>query len=156
MIESINADGALISILRGDPGKEPREFPIQHLHIQNFSFDGPADFQAQLTNAIPVGEIDANGQFGPWIPDEPRTIPVAAHYTFKNADMGTIKGIMGVMQSEGKFSGPLDYLNVQGTCDIPNFALRTLHPKRWHTHAQKTKLTSFIDQLINIANDECG
>ena len=124
MIDAIEADGALISILRGDPNKEPREFPIQHLHIQKFSFDGPADFQAQLTNAIPTGEIDAAGQFGPWIPDEPRTIPIAAHYTFKNADMGTIKGILGTMQSEGKFSGPLDYLNVQGTCDIPNFALR--------------------------------
>jgi hypothetical protein len=48
--------------------------------------------------------------------------------------MGTIKGILGTMQSEGKFGGPLDYLNVQGTCDIPNFALRiSTNPVPLHT-----------------------
>ena len=134
MIDYIDADGALISILRADTGKPPREFPIQHLHIQNFSFDGPANFQARLTNAIPAGEIDSSGQFGPWIPDEPREIPIAAHYTFKNADMGTIKGILGTMQSQGQFSGPLDCLNVQGTADIPDFALRiSTNPVPLHT-----------------------
>jgi hypothetical protein len=134
LIENIYADNALITILRSDTAKAPREFPIQHLHIQNFSFDGPADFQAQLTNAIPTGEIDSSGTFGPWIPDEPREIPINAKYVFKNADMGTIRGLAGTMQSSGTFSGPLDYLNVQGTTDIPNFALRiSTHPVPLHT-----------------------
>lgn len=134
LIEDIYADNALITILRSDTSKAPREFPIQHLHIQKFSFDGPADFQAQLTNAVPTGEIDSSGTFGPWIPDEPREIPINAKYVFKNADMGTIRGLVGTMQSSGTFSGPLDYLNVQGTTDIPNFALRiSTHPVPLHT-----------------------
>ncbi len=133
-IKRINADGALITILRSDPTKEPREFPIEHLHIQNFSFDGPADFQAQLTNAVPKGEIDSKGQFGPWIPDEPRQIPVNASYDFKNADMGTLRGLSGTMHSTGQFSGPLDFLNVHGQTDIPDFALRmSAHPVALHT-----------------------
>lgn len=133
-IKQINADGALITVMRSDPGKEPREFPIEHLHIQNFSFDGPANFQAQLTNAVPKGEIDSQGQFGPWIPDEPRQIPVSASYVFKNADMGTLRGLSGTMRSTGKFNGPLDFLNVQGETDIPDFALRmSAHPVALHT-----------------------
>ncbi len=133
-IRQINADGALITVMRSDPGKEPREFPIEHLHIQNFSFDGPADFQAQLINAVPRGEIDSHGQFGPWIPDEPRQIPVNASYVFKNADMGTLRGLSGTMRSTGKFSGPLDFLNVEGETDIPDFALRmSAHPVALHT-----------------------
>jgi hypothetical protein len=134
LIDRIEADNALISIQRSDISKPPRDFPIQHLHIQKFSFDGPADFQAQLTNAVPVGEIEAAGQFGPWIPDDPRELPVSAHYTFKNADMGTLRGLTGTLQSNGVFSGPLDYLNVKGTADVPNFALRVSgHPVNLHT-----------------------
>jgi len=48
--------------------------------------------------------------------------------------MGTIKGLEGTLQSSGKFSGPLDFLNVQGTTDTPNFALRISgHPINLHT-----------------------
>jgi hypothetical protein len=134
MIDRIEADNALISIQRADTSKPPREFPIQHLHIQKFSFDGPANFQAQLTNAVPTGEVDAAGQFGPWIPDDPRELPVTAHYVFKNADMGTLRGLSGTLQSTGEFSGPLDYLNVKGVADVPNFALRVAaHPVNLHT-----------------------
>jgi hypothetical protein len=134
LIDEIYADNALISILRADTRKEPRDFPIQHLHIQKFSFDGPADFQAQLTNAIPTGEIDAAGQFGPWIPDEPREMPVSAHYTFKDANMGTLRGLAGTLHSTGVFSGPLDYLNVRGETDVPDFTLRIAeHPVPLHT-----------------------
>ncbi|MGA8034862.1 MAG: hypothetical protein WB985_02740 [Candidatus Acidiferrales bacterium] len=134
LIDEIDADNAMISIMRSDTNKPPRDFPIQHLHIQDFSFDGPARFQAQLTNAVPTGEIDASGEFGPWIPDEPREMPVSAHYAFKNADMGTLRGLSGTLQSIGVFSGPLDYLNVIGTTDVPNFALRiSTHPVALHT-----------------------
>jgi hypothetical protein len=83
---------------------------------------------------VPKGEIDSQGQFGPWIPDEPRQIPVNASYVFKNADMGTLRGLSGTMYSSGKFSGPLDFLNVQGGTDIPDFALRmSAHPVALHT-----------------------
>jgi hypothetical protein len=134
LIREIHATNALISILRDDPAKPPREFPIQSVLVENFSFDDPANFHAQLTNPVPKGEIDCVGTFGPWVADEPRHTPVAANFTFSNADMGTIKGLEGTLQSSGKFSGPLDFLNVQGTTETPNFALRISgHPIDLHT-----------------------
>jgi AsmA-like C-terminal region len=134
LIHEIAANNALISILRGDPGKPPREFPIHELVIKDFSFDSPASFHAVLTNPIPKGEIDCAGQFGPWSAEDPRHTPVTAEYIFSHADMGTIKGLSGTLHSTGKFSGPLDYLNVEGQTDTPDFALRmSTHPVDLHT-----------------------
>ena len=134
LIKEIHATNGLISILRDDPKKPPREFPIQSVLVENFSFDNAASFHAELTNPVPKGEIDCVGTFGPWVPDEPRHTLVDAKFTFSNADMGTIKGLEGTLQSSGKFSGPLDFLNVQGITDTPNFALRISgHPINLHT-----------------------
>jgi len=133
-IEELRADDALIVVLPSQTGKTPREFPIHHLLLRNLSFDRPADFQASLENAMPTGEINATGQFGPWNAEEPADTPGAGKYTFRNADMGTLKGLSGTLSSDGSFSGPLDYLKVDGTTDIPNFSLRTSdHPMALHT-----------------------
>ncbi len=134
LIKEIHAADGVISILRDDPRKPPRDFPIQRLLVNNFSFDDPASFHAQLTNPIPRGAIDCIGEFGPWQADEPRHTPVVAKFTLKNADMGTIRGLEGTLSSAGKFSGPLDFLNVEGSTDTPNFGLSISgHPIALHT-----------------------
>ena len=134
LIDQLVADDAIIVVLRAEPGKPPREFPIHHLQLRDLSFDRPADFRATLTNAVPKGEINATGQFGPWLPEEPSETPAVGNYTFYNADLGTLKGLKGILSSTGKFSGPLDYLSVDGETDVPDFALRTAdHPVALHT-----------------------
>jgi hypothetical protein len=134
LIKQIHATNGLISILRDDPQKPPRDFPIQQLLINNFSFDNPASFHAQLTNPVPRGAINCIGEFGPWQADEPRHTPVDAKFTLDNADMGTIKGLQGTLSSSGKFSGPLDFLHVEGSTDTPNFSLNiSAHPVSLHT-----------------------
>jgi hypothetical protein len=137
LIHEIAANNALISILRGDLGKPPREFPIHELVIKDFSFDSPASFHAVLTNPVPKGQIDCAGRFGPWDAVDPRHTPVSAEYIFSHADMGTIKGLAGTLRSTGKFSGPLDYLNVEGQTETPDFALRMSgHSVNLHTDYQ--------------------
>src|ERR1700678_341895 len=134
LIREIHATNGLLSILRDDPKKPPRDFPIQQVVVKNFSFDDPASFHAQLTNPVPEGQIDCAGEFGPWQADEPRHTPVNAKFTFNNANMGTIKGLEGTLSSSGKFSGPLDFLNVEGSTDVPNFNLHISgHPVALHT-----------------------
>ena len=132
----ITADEALLVILRRD-AKPPHEFEIHQLEMDDFDFTNPAAFHALLSNPVPKGEIHCDGRFGPWQADVPSETPVSAHYTFYNADMGTLKGLKGVLSSTGKFSGPLDYLTVSGVTDIPDFALRTSdHPMALHTDFQ--------------------
>ncbi len=125
MIGEVRADDASIEVLRAQSDKPPREFPIHHLDLHDVRFDHPAKFHALLTNAIPKGEIDAAGEFGPWEAEEPSTTPADGHYDFQNADLGTLKGLRGILSSKGTFSGPLDYLAVAGYTDTPDFGLRT-------------------------------
>jgi hypothetical protein len=139
VIDDIHADDALLVILRAQPGKKPEDFEIHHLEINNFSFDRPANFHAILTNPVPRGEIDSNGLFGPWQPEDPSTLPIDAKYDFENADFSTIKGISGTMNSTGAFKGPLNYLTVRGETDTPNFALNIAgHPEPLHTDYDAT------------------
>ena len=143
VIDEIDADDALLVLLRkpADAGKPPNEFAIHRLVMNSFSFDHPAAFHALLTNPKPQGEIHCDGQFGPWRADQPSETPVSANYTFKDADLGTLKGLRGILSSAGKFGGPLDYLNVEGVTDTPDFALRTSgHPMVLHT-----EFTAIVD-----------
>ncbi len=133
-IDELVADDADIVVLRAQPDKPPHEYPIHHLHLENLSFDQPADFQAILTNAVPKGEINSYGKFGPWNAEDPAETPASGDYTFYNADLSTLKGLKGILSSTGKFDGPLDYLSVNGQTDTPDFALRTAdHPVALHT-----------------------
>jgi len=141
LIGQIHADDASLSILRYNSDKPPNQFAIHHLVIYNFNFDHPAGFHAELTNPKPRGEIDCDGSFGPWEAEEPSQTPVYAKYTFLHADLGTIKGIRGILSSTGRFGGPLDYLDVEGATDTPDFALRT----SGHSMALHTDFTAVVD-----------
>jgi hypothetical protein len=133
-IEEVRAENAIIVIFQDNPDKAPRELPIHSLRLSNLSFDQAAAFHAVLENAVPPGSIDASGQFGPWIADEPSDTPATGEYTFQNANLGTLKGLSGVLSSKGTFSGPLNYISVQGSTDTPDFALRTAaNPMALHT-----------------------
>ena len=134
LIEEVHSDDAIIVVLRAQSEKPPREFPIQYLELHHVSFDRPSEFHATLTNPVPKGEIDATGEFGPWVPEAPSETPANAQYTFQNADLGTLKGLRGTLSSKGQFAGPLDYLTVEGETDAPDFGLRTMgHPVALHT-----------------------
>jgi hypothetical protein len=135
LIQEIRADDAIIVMLRAQPEKPPREMPIHHLELHDVSFDRPAAFHAILTNAVPPGEIDATGDFGPWLPEVPSETPAIGQFTFQNANLGTFKGLKGTLSSQGRFSGPLDYLRVDGSTDTPDFSLRMAdRPVALHTN----------------------
>jgi len=135
LIRELRADDAIIVVLRAQREKPPREFPIHRLRLHNLSFDRPAHFNATLTNPLPVGEIDATGEFGPWLPEVPSKTPAVGQYIFQNADLGSLKGLKGTLSSKGEFNGPLDYLKVDGTTDTPDFSLRMSdHPLALHTN----------------------
>ena len=87
------------------------------------AFDRPTQFHAELTNPIPAGLIVADGTFGPWQPYEPALTKVAGAYTFNNADLSTIDGIGGHLDSTGQFTGRLEQISVKGETRTPDFTL---------------------------------
>ena len=80
-------------------------------------------FKAELTNPIPKGSIETSGTFGPWQREDPGATPLAGRYTFDDADLDTIKGIGGILDSTGDFSGQLDRIAVKGQTSTPDFHL---------------------------------
>ncbi len=123
LIGEIVSDDAELRMLPKSADKDPHVFAIHHLVMHSVGLDRPAKFTAQLTNAIPPGEIETKGTFGPWSPEDPGQTPLAAEYTFDKADLGVFKGISGILSSTGKFSGVLEKIEVEGKTSTPDFTV---------------------------------
>ena len=123
LIHEIVSDDAELRLLPKSADKDPHVFAIHHLVMHSVGLDRPASFTAQLTNAVPPGEIDTKGSFGPWSPDDPGQTPLAAQYTFDKADLGVFRGISGILSSQGKFGGVLEKIEVEGKTSTPDFTV---------------------------------
>jgi len=55
--------------------------------------------------------------------ESPRDASVAGDYSFANADLGTLKGIGGILSSTGQYSGTLGRIEVEGHTDTPDFRI---------------------------------
>jgi hypothetical protein len=123
IIEQLESKDAELVIVPSNPDKLPRVFAIHDLKMQSVGFDREIPFSATLTNPIPTGEIKATGTFGPWNAPDPGATPVGGKYEFTHADLGTIKGIGGILSSVGEFAGQLDRIDVHGTTTTPDFSV---------------------------------
>ena len=106
------------------PGKLPLRFVIQSLALRSIGAGQPLDFTAVLTNPKPVGQIETSGHFGPWNADRPGATALGGTYSFHDADLGTIKGIGGILSSQGGYQGTLDKIVVDGKTDTPDFQVK--------------------------------
>jgi hypothetical protein len=123
IVDELVADGALLRIIPRRAGKEPKEFAIQSLTMRSLGYWQQMPFVATLTNPIPKGQIETSGTFGPWQKDDPGSTPLGGQYSFENANLDTIKGIGGILNSTGDFGGVLERINVKGEARIPDFHL---------------------------------
>src|ERR1700730_11280398 len=141
LIGEIVSDDAELRLLPKSADKDPHVFAIHHLVMHSVGLDRPASFTAQLTNAVPPGEIDTRGNFGPWSPDDPGQTPLLADYTFDKADLGVFKGISGILSSQGKFGGVLEKIEVEGQTRTPDFTVTV----GGHPVALDTDLSATVD-----------
>ena len=123
MVDEMICDNTVLLILPKKQGKEPLDFEIHNLILNNVGIDKPFDFRGNLTNAKPIGEITTQGKLGPWNVDAAGDSPVSGAYQFSNADLDPLAGIGGTLSSLGKYSGQLNRIDVQGQTDTPNFSL---------------------------------
>ena len=124
------------------PGKAPLEFDIGDLRMKEIGPGQPLRFEATLINPKPVGNIPSTGSFGPLNKESPRDSAVNGDYSFTQADLGTIKGIGGILSSTGKYAGTFGHIEVDGQTDTPDFQVAVSgHPVplrrlscdcRWH------------------------
>jgi len=132
-IDDLVANGAILEVARAD--KLPLKFVFSGFRLSHVGADGPASFKAMLSNPEPPGEISTTGEFGPWNADNVGKTPVSGEYAFEHADLGVFQGIGGLLSSSGKFNGEIDKIQVDGTTDVPFFAV-TLGSHQVHLRAQ--------------------
>ena len=119
----IIADGANLQVLSKKPGRDPLGFDLERLRLHDVSLDEPMRYDARLTNPKPPGLIHSDGSFGPWNGPEPSLTPLKGQYRFTDADLSHFKGLAGILTSDGKFTGLLERIEVDGKADVPQFAL---------------------------------
>jgi hypothetical protein len=133
-VDKFVCDDTDLLINTSKPGKDPLVFRMGHLDMKEIGPGQPMRFEATLVNPKPVGNIKSGGTFGPFREDAPRETPVAGDYTFTDADLGTLKGIRGILSSTGKYGGTLGRIEVSGATDTPDFRLDISgHPVALHT-----------------------
>lgn len=142
-VDSIECNGAKLTLETSKPGKLPLEFDIGHMKLTGVSTGGPTHFDADLTNPRPPGTIVTSGSVGPWVVDDPGQTPVEGDYRFERADLSVFKGIAGILSSTGKYQGVLRDLTVDGEANTPDFRLTLfgtalpLHTE-FHAHVDGT------------------
>jgi hypothetical protein len=123
IVDQFLCTDAKLVVNTSKPGKAPLQFDITTLLMRDVGPGEPMPFAAVLTNPKPVGDIRSTGVFGPLDLGNVRETPVLGAYSFNNADLGTLKGIGGILSSEGLFSGLLGRITVDGDTDTPDFSL---------------------------------
>jgi hypothetical protein len=152
LVDEILCKNAKLYIDTTKPGKDPLEFDIQNLDLRDVGEGRPFLYRAELINPKPIGEVHAEGHFGPWNTDDPRETGLDGSYSFSHADLNTIKGIGGILSSHGEFSGILDHINIDGETETPNFSLDVSdHPMPLHTvfhaYVDGTSGDTFLDPV---------
>jgi hypothetical protein len=122
-VGEIVVDRADLVIENGKPGKVPLNFVIHKLQLHSVGAGRPMRFHATLVNPKPIGNIDSSGDFGPFNAESPAETPVSGRYTFRKADLSTIKGIGGILASNGSYQGQLNRIVVDGETTTPDFRL---------------------------------
>jgi len=150
VVDRIECSDVTLTIATNKPGKLPLVFDISHVTLHDVGAGRSMPFEAQLMNAKPVGDIASTGKFGPWQSDDPRETPVEGSYSFTKADLGTIKGISGTLDSTGRYSGVLGEIGVTGTTETPDFALdMSEHPVNLRTEFDATVDGTTGDTILN-------
>jgi hypothetical protein len=152
VIDRLVSIDARLSVFPDTKGKPPKVWNIRELHMASLAFDHAMPFRASLTNAIPPGEIAAQGVFGPWQVETPGATRLEGKFTFARADLSVFKGISGVLTAHGDFGGSLDRIDVHGETDVPDFTVTIgahavpLHAE-YHSIVDGTNGNTILDRI---------
>jgi hypothetical protein len=124
VIDGVVANGTTPEILPKKADKQPLEFDIRDLTLNEVGPETPMKFRAILTNAKPPGNIHTSGTFGPWQMDDPGLTRSEAHIYFKTRIWRCLKGIAGTLSSEGSYQGVLNRICAEGHTDTPDFTVQ--------------------------------
>jgi hypothetical protein len=123
IIDNLVSNDARLVINPREQDKKPKVWSIHRLHMSNVGVAEAMPFQATLTNAVPPGEIETSGHFGPWDRDQPGATPLDGNFSFAKADLSVFKGVSGILSAHGTFGGKLEQIDINGQTSTPDFTV---------------------------------
>jgi AsmA-like protein len=138
------ANDALLEIAK-EKG-EPLRFAIHRLTMKSVGLKEQMGYDVAFRNAVPEGEIESRGYFGPWNSGNPGATPVSGTYQYSNADLGKFGGISGILTSHDAFQGTLEKITTHGTVEVPEFKLRRA--------GRSVSLASRFDAAVDALNGD--
>jgi hypothetical protein len=121
-VGEVIADDAVLEVARKTA--KPLRFEILKLMLNSVSSKEGFYYDVSFLNALPPGEIQSRGHFGPWNSRDPGLTPVSGTYKFEHAYLGVFQGVDGVMNSHDNFQGTLAKMETHGSVDISDFKIR--------------------------------
>jgi hypothetical protein len=143
-VGEVIANDAVLEIARKTA--KPLRYEIHKLTLNSVSRKDGFSYDASFLNALPPGEIQTRGHFGPWNSDNPGQTPVSGTYKFEHAFLGVFQGIDGVLSSHDNFQGTLAKMKTHGSVDIPDFKVRRA--------ARSSPIESRFDSFVNALNGD--
>src|SRR6266853_1841491 len=138
-VGEVVANNSLLEIAR--KAGEPLRYQILKLTMNSVSRKDGLSYDIVFLNALPPGEIQSRGHFGPWNSDDHGQTPVSGTYKFEHAYLGNFEGIDGVLNSHDSFHGTLAKIETHGSVDIPDFKVRRA--------ARSSPIASRFDAFVN-------
>ncbi len=134
VVDTLIFENSSLILQNSRPDKDPKIFELRHIEMRDYGAAFPLSYDAVLTNAIPRGNIHATGKFGPWNTESPGDTPISGRYVFDHAQLSSIRGIAGTLESAGDFYGRLHHIDIIGMTDTPDFSLDSAErPMPLHT-----------------------
>ena len=121
-VGEVIANNAVLEIARQKA--KPLRFEIHTLTLNEVSRKDGFTYDVAFLNALPPGEIQSRGHFGPWNSGDPGQTPVSGTYKFERADLGVFGGIEGDLTSHDNFRGTLAKIETHGSVEISDFKTR--------------------------------
>jgi AsmA-like C-terminal region len=141
IVDTFIADQSLLEFSSRDEARPRLKFSVHRFRIHDLGGSRPMSFETALTLPQPKGEVVLSGSVGPWKTNDFGGTRISGSYTLRQADLSFLRGVAGVLSSDGKFSGTFSKLAVEGATDTPDFEVT----RSGHQQPLKTKFKAFVD-----------
>ena len=132
------ADGAVLEVEK-EKGDVPLKFEIHKLLLDWIVVHEPMNYEVSMSIPEPPGELASKGKFGPWEGGEIGKISLSGSVKLIGAKLNKYSELGGTIQSEERFAGTLEQVEVTGEATAPDFELVSAgHKVELHTQFDVT------------------
>jgi hypothetical protein len=120
-IGKVQFDDAVVKFPTVESDADPLTLTIKTITFIDMSKVRSGAFSAEFSVNEPGGVVRLSGHTGPWDWKHMGRTPISGSFALTRADLASLRGVEGVLNAAGRFTGPLSHIVCSGTADVPDF-----------------------------------